>query len=154
MAKKTVFNKLWLDCNLNPQFVDWLGEVTNSPGQAYCKVCKVAFSLSNMGRQALVSHASSSKHKKYVESVGGATQLSLATFVCKPTVANPHTTCMQDETAPTAVTPANDNLTGDVITVAEDRNTQSAAESMQSYQSQHKMTGFVRGDDVTKAEVL
>ena len=53
------------DAKLYPEFADWLDEVNGSAGEAFCKVCKVTFSLSNMGRRSVVSHADSSKHKKY-----------------------------------------------------------------------------------------
>lgn len=62
-AKRTVFNKLWLD---DPEFAVWLKEVKGSAHDAFCAVCKTTFSLSNMGKQAVKSHASSAKHLKQV----------------------------------------------------------------------------------------
>jgi len=58
-GKKTVFNVDWLkDEKLSP----WLRENANDKFSAYCSFCKKTFSLSNMGKQSLASHARSSKH--------------------------------------------------------------------------------------------
>jgi hypothetical protein len=64
-SKKTVFNKLWLDSKLHPEFNPWLAEIYGSPFEAFCRTCQSKITLSNMGRQALVSHAGSNKHMKY-----------------------------------------------------------------------------------------
>jgi len=67
-GKKTVFNKLWLDPTHFPEF-GWLEEIAGNSGQAGCKVCKTVFTLSNMGRTAVTSHANSAKHLKSVSAV-------------------------------------------------------------------------------------
>lgn len=54
--KKTKFNSQWLDPDLYPQFKDWLSDVPDNINQAYCKVCRKSFELSNMGIGALNSH--------------------------------------------------------------------------------------------------
>ena len=61
-SKKTVFNKLWLDSKLHPEFNPWLAEIYGSPFDAFCKTCQTKISLSNMRRKSLVSIAGSSKH--------------------------------------------------------------------------------------------
>ena len=55
----TYFSKDWLE---DPDFKNWLVSCTHNT-QARCKLCQKAFNISNMGRQALVSHASGKKHK-------------------------------------------------------------------------------------------
>ena len=58
--KKTIFNPLWLE---DDEFKSWLCSSKESD-KARCKLCKKDFELSNMGRQALISHASGKKHKE------------------------------------------------------------------------------------------
>lgn len=58
--KKAIFNSAWL---LDEKFSSWIKKDDNNPNAAYCKFCMKSFSLSNMGRQALLSHASGNKHK-------------------------------------------------------------------------------------------
>ena len=67
MSKKdqTYFSSDWL---ADPEFNQWLVSVSNNT-QARCKLCRTTFNLSNMGRQALTSHASGQKHSKVVKSV-------------------------------------------------------------------------------------
>ena len=67
MSKKdqSYFSSDWL---ADPGFNQWLVSVSNNT-QARCKLCKKSFNLSNMGRQALTSHASGQKHSKVVKSV-------------------------------------------------------------------------------------
>ena len=59
MKDQTYFSKDWLE---DPDFKNWLVSCTNNT-QARCKHCQKTFNLSNMGRQALVRHAKSKKHK-------------------------------------------------------------------------------------------
>ena len=58
--KKTIFNPLWLE---DDEFKSWLCSSKESD-KARCKLCKKDFELSNMGRQALISHASGKRHKE------------------------------------------------------------------------------------------
>ena len=57
MKDQTYLSKNWLE---DPDFKNRLVSCTNNT-QARCKLCQKTFSLSNMGRQALVSHASGKK---------------------------------------------------------------------------------------------
>ena len=66
-SKKTIFSRLWTDRGLFPDLADWIEEVKGSYSEAGCKVCRVSINLSNMGRQALTSHAAGAKHKKYMQ---------------------------------------------------------------------------------------
>ena len=54
MKDQTYSSKDWLT---DPEFKNWLAD-TNGSTAARCKVCHKTFKLSNMGRQALISHAS------------------------------------------------------------------------------------------------
>ena len=58
--KKTVFNEKWLE---EDQFKEWLVSAKDN-GKARCKLCKKDIELSNMGRQALLSHCGGKQHKE------------------------------------------------------------------------------------------
>ena len=47
----------------------WLVEVPGDNKLARCKHCKKSFNLSNMGRQALVSHGTGQKHQSIIKSI-------------------------------------------------------------------------------------
>ena len=53
MSDKTYFQQDWLTI---PQFKDWLSTGKEST-KAYCKRCSKTFEVSNMGIQAVKSHA-------------------------------------------------------------------------------------------------
>ena len=53
MSDETYFQQDWLTI---PQFKDWLSAGKEST-KAYCKRCSKTFGLSNMGIQAVKSHA-------------------------------------------------------------------------------------------------
>jgi len=59
-SKRTFFNTKWLE---DDEFKPWLAQ-SKKQNEARCKVCKKDFDLSNMGRQAVVSHAAGKKHKE------------------------------------------------------------------------------------------
>ena len=61
------FNSDWMDTSLYPQFL-WVRPVKDNSQKAMYGLCKKTFSLSNMGRQALISHMDSDKHNKYEKS--------------------------------------------------------------------------------------
>ena len=60
MGKKTSFNKDWL---LDEAFSDWCRENETDKFSATFIKCNRSFSLSNMGRQALVTHMQGTKHR-------------------------------------------------------------------------------------------
>ena len=59
MKDQRDFFKNWLE---DADFKNWFVSCTNNT-QAKCKLCQKTFNLSNMEKQALVSHASDRKHK-------------------------------------------------------------------------------------------
>ena len=61
MFRPTNFNSAWLQ---EEQFKPWLAAVEKDNHKAKCTVCGLTFELSNMGKQALISH---SKGKKHIE---------------------------------------------------------------------------------------
>ena len=60
MKDQTYILKDWLT---DADFKDWLAD-TDDNSATRCKICHKTFKLSNMGRQALISHASGKSHKK------------------------------------------------------------------------------------------
>ena len=60
-TKRTVFNTDWLK---HGDWSHWLSRCVGDIHSARCSVCFRTFSLSNMGKQAVVSHATSANHVK------------------------------------------------------------------------------------------
>ena len=58
--KFTKFHDEWFKM---PEFKDWVSQDSSSNTIAKCKVCMVSFDLSNMGKNALISHQKSKKHQ-------------------------------------------------------------------------------------------
>ena len=65
MDKKaiTCFSRDWFK---DPDFEDWIASASSNT-EARCWICCKNFELSNMGRQAPVSHANGKKHKLHVD---------------------------------------------------------------------------------------
>ncbi|XP_055608688.1 zinc finger protein ZFP2-like [Uranotaenia lowii] len=70
----TVFQDSW---TLDDPFSVWVQRVENKPNYAACSFCEYEFALSNMGRQALVSHA---KSKRHIQSVAYPPKISTPSF--------------------------------------------------------------------------
>jgi len=78
---QSTFSCDWLSDEL---FTSWLKPVVGNTRQARCALCSKTIQLSNMGRQALVSHQRSAAHVKRVGSVGaGQVRLSSAFAIDK-----------------------------------------------------------------------
>ena len=69
MSQQTSFNSAGLHEEL---FKHWLETVEEDNHKARCIVCGLTFELSNMGKQALISH---SKGKKHVEKIKYASKM-------------------------------------------------------------------------------
>ncbi|CAH2009382.1 unnamed protein product [Acanthoscelides obtectus] len=67
------FNKTWLN---DPDFKGWLEQ--GEENSAYCKACKKNISVKTTGKQALVRHIASERHRTSLKSVKG--QQTLASF--------------------------------------------------------------------------
>lgn len=77
--KKTIFKQSWL---LDPE-LSWLKAVKEDNNTAFCELCRNKFSLSNMGKQAIKSHMSGTKHK--TAQVCNSSSQSLKAFFCSST---------------------------------------------------------------------
>lgn len=53
-SEKTYYQKDWLQ---HPDHKDWIAPDTHAKTKALCKRCRTPFELSNMGNQAIKSHA-------------------------------------------------------------------------------------------------
>ncbi|XP_049518510.1 uncharacterized protein LOC125943340 [Dermacentor silvarum] len=63
------------------EFAAWVRPVECNANAAYCTLCRKQFSLSNMGRRAVTSHAESKKHRL---AASGAKTPSVASFLTPP----------------------------------------------------------------------
>lgn len=155
MSKKTVFNRLWLD---DPEFSQWLQEVKDSPHEAFCASCKASFALSNMGRQAVKSHAGSSKHGKSLKAAHEQA-FTMSAFFQK----GRSTTTAAAEGCPTSATGGQEDSVSqvevkpaDCTSVAVTTTTDTAVVSIPvpSVNRPNTMTGYVTNDQVTTAEII
>ncbi|XP_047123731.1 uncharacterized protein LOC124806683 [Hydra vulgaris] len=64
--EKTYFQEDWLQQDI---YKDWLVPNAHAKTKAYCKKCKKSFELSNMGIQAVKSHAAGKKHQSATKPV-------------------------------------------------------------------------------------
>lgn len=102
MACKTRFQSEWLK---DPKFKSWLEAVKDSPFRASCRLCRYSFSLSNMGRRAVSSHAEGSKHKIAAKNSGAITNYFSSPVDAKPQFNNPEPSTSQ----PVATDDGNDS---------------------------------------------
>ena len=65
-SENSYFQESWLS---DERFKDWLVPA-QTKRETRCKRCKKSFALSNMGLQALKSHAEGKKHKQLCAAVG------------------------------------------------------------------------------------
>ncbi|XP_067143074.1 uncharacterized protein [Centruroides vittatus] len=134
--KQTRFNLQWLDPAIHPEFNSWLGTVKDDDTKAFCRICCKVFSLSNMGKCALISHANSSSHVEIKRSK--SEQTSLVRFL----------------------TPTNSNSSNSQQNVCETASVVEEKSKIINEQSLIKstflsstLTPFVIKDDVIKAEI-
>ncbi len=81
-GKVSRFNIDWLR---REEFKDWLEPEDSDSTKARCKICRKTFSLSNMGEQAVKSHAEGKKHVNSTKLLARTTQ-SVEDFFKKPEV--------------------------------------------------------------------
>ena len=77
MSPQTSFNSAWLQEEL---FKPWLGTVEKDNHKARCIVCGLTFELSNMGKQALISHSKGKKHVEKMKYASKRKQQQLKSF--------------------------------------------------------------------------
>ena len=83
VPRKTYFLDEWLE---DPEFVGIISSVPSDKSSFRCLLCKKNFNLSNMGRQAVVSHIKKSKsHTSKLKSVQTVDKKVLGSFLNKPT---------------------------------------------------------------------
>jgi hypothetical protein len=145
--KHTSFNRNWLDAGINPQFATWLVEVPGRPGIARCSICITDFQLSNMGRQAVISHMNSKKHQK---ACGTASEnKSITTFSVRRSAESITPTSDASTTASTGSTVVPNELTAAAV-IAEEQQ----AEHSETSSKPGTMLKYVINDAVCQAEIL
>jgi hypothetical protein len=148
-SKKTLFNELWLDAIIHPEFAGWLQKHPKSTQDAFCNGCKTVIHLSNMGRQAISSHAKSVKHLKFVES-SMRQQSNLSSYL-KPPVHKDES--LSSTSLVTAVVGSESQVV--VSTTAnEPSGSQPNASAGDATTKLGGIYGFVANDQVTRAEIV
>lgn len=136
MAKRTLFNYDWCDKELNPDWAKWLEPNPKSIYSAKCLACKRTFQLSNMGRQAIVSHEVGPKHQKNVKKCLGVKQ-SLPNFLKESA---------ESKKAESVVTVPHSNLEAPQDTAI------CSVEAVSAHPKE--ISKYLLNDQVTKAEIL
>ena len=77
MSRQISFNSTWLQEEL---LKPWLGTVEKDNHKARCIVCGLTFELSNMGKQALISHSKGEKHVEKMKCASKMKQQQLKSF--------------------------------------------------------------------------
>ncbi|XP_023209542.1 uncharacterized protein LOC111612544 [Centruroides sculpturatus] len=137
--KQTRFNLQWLDPAIHPEFNSWLGTVKDDDTKAFCCICCKVFSLSNMGKRALVSHANSSSHVEIKRLK--SEQTSLIRFLLQLLISNLGSSNSQQNVCEMA------SVVEDISKIT---NEQSLTKSTFFSST---LTPFVIKDDVIKAEI-
>jgi hypothetical protein len=143
MGKKAKFNREWCNASLNPRFSPWLRPVEKNDNAAMCVVCNKTFSLSNMGRPAIESHANGPKHISNMQAVHHKNQ---------PTILQSFVPVAANSNVPVVPVP--------VSTPVTDTGASTLPATQQSDQAnprQHGSAGirkYLLNDQVSKAEIL
>ena len=117
MSPQTSFNSAWLQEEL---FKPWLGTVEKDNHKARCIVCGLTFELSNMGKQALISHSKGKKHVEKMKYASKTKQQELV-FLCARVKSTQSTDTTQTEDLkvsypPTGVALASTSTTSGTLT--------------------------------------
>lgn len=67
--KKCSFNSDWVNEKINPDWSKVFASVEKDVFRARCKLCNKCIDLSNMGKQALISHEKSQSHKNKIKMI-------------------------------------------------------------------------------------
>ena len=153
-SKRTTFNPVWMNANLNPNFSAWLEPVNKSPYEATCKKCNVRINLSNMGRQALISHMEGLKYQKTMNATVNL-QLDMKTFINKAPSKDASEEIITVAVGRSEVESSDSSHIG-----AEGRDegplpgTSVTTSSVKTYLSKSITKKFLASDQISKAEIL
>jgi len=139
---KTRFNNEW---QTDPAFESWLQPVPDDPHRARCSLCSKTFDLSNMGRQAIVSHKSGAKHQRS----------SLTLTNQQPTLTHFRIVPKNEGTPSDQPTPAGTaSVEPSAPPVASSSTTVGQGQATAALQKRSALSSFLGNDAVTRAEVL
>ncbi|XP_063226773.1 uncharacterized protein LOC134533264 [Bacillus rossius redtenbacheri] len=94
--RKTTFRDEW---NQNPS-LSWAQAIDGSPYAAWCKLCNHRIELSNMGKQALTSHASGVKHSRRVQGFHMSSSIAVYCKTTRPTSAASQNNSASESSSP------------------------------------------------------
>jgi hypothetical protein len=146
---KTKFNINWLS---EPLFASWLQQVKDNCHEARCILCKKNFQLSNMGRQAVVSHQHSQQHMK----IAKATSTQPALHSVLPNPQTPLNVSTEAGVVHVVSLQSEPELQSATITTADDSAAivPAAQPITNAAPKQKSLTGYAYNDAVTKSEIL
>jgi len=148
---KTKFNINWLR---EPFFPSWQQQVKANCHEASCIICMNNFQLSNMGRQAVVSHQHSQQHMKLAKSTSTRPALSLNTVLPNPQT--PLNFTIEVRSVHVVSLKSEPGLQSATITTADDSVAivPAAQPITNAAPKQKSLTGYAYNDAVTKSEIL
>lgn len=148
--KRTIFQYVWLK---DFKFQNWLQSVPEKPDHARCMLCSCNIFLSNMGKQALLSHMKSKKHISH-----RSNPASLKSFLTSST-SSARTTTADFSNSVISSAPVDTITLSDKIDLPQPLagssvETSNVKELLPSQSAPRRLDAFLLKDDVTTAEVL
>lgn len=142
----TKFKSEWLVPDPKRDWSEWLQAVPDDKYSFYCKLCKEKRSLSNMGKQAVISHASGKKHLKIIAEISKTPAITNIF----PRSAPPSSSTSSSSSAIIPVsTPLSINIDDSVVS------DEVSAGSLPSVTSNGSIAShFSSADQITNAEIL
>lgn len=146
---RTKFNSDWLK---DSAFVPWLHAVPNDPYRAGCTVSCKTFDLSNMGRQAVVSHKAGLKHQRNSSS---STNQNMLTFAKVELVPKSKDTPTEEPTMSTGSAQAS-SISANTNVAEQPASGISSNTNVaeQPAKVRKELYSFLNNDSITEAEVL
>ncbi|KAI4465306.1 protein lzic [Holotrichia oblita] len=149
---KAIFDIKWVNPELNDDWSNWLEPFKNSTNEGWCRLCKKTFSLSNMGRQAVISHQKSKKHQLNITSVGMSQKIHTYTTPMAKDNSSASTSAHAAEIGTESIGEKHEI---EVIVKENSPNVNCPSTSRSEIKStQSSLTNFVNNDKVTTAEIL
>ncbi|XP_034246267.1 uncharacterized protein LOC117648128 [Thrips palmi] len=156
IAGKTTFQDDWLQV---PEF-KFIRRKEGDPYSAHCSLCMKTFGLSNMGRQAVVSHVEGKKHTGKFKNCTGSYGMQLFTTQKEkessalPASAGPTAAETDPGVATADRATLNSAATSGELTAASGELTASLRPAGGTTEAPHGLSHWIQREEVTRAEII
>lgn len=137
VPKKCALNLDWTNLNIS-EVASWIKPAPHDAYSAQCTVCCKKFSLSNMGKTAVSSHAASKKYQTALKLLESASQTCLLPFF----------------RAATVVASSSSSSAMNILVGSSTNTTRSLVTPPATVPGVNSMGSFLLKKDVTKAEII